>query len=240
MLKDTITHFGLEVQPRKRGYFLNKENYVSMNNRRSLGKDEVYKRALEANNIEILAYYEGIYADSEGLIYTEDTCNRFLHEAMENFDLNMAFFSKLDRKKFNAEIDLFVKKTKFKNVYDLNSCCCAGYYVMILDGYCQLYVGTSKNIKDRIRQHWNGGKLRLDRLVCGSVNTSKLSIDSFRCLDTTRLLVYRTQNIYSTEDDYIGYFSDDYLCNRVKGGLFLGDNPFSIDSADRYKYRSFE
>lgn len=240
MAKDTITHFGLELRPRTRGYYLTRDNYATMTNKRSFGKDELFVQAVETNDAKLLRLYEGVYADSEGLVYTDGTCKRFLDDAMKNFDLNMTFFSKLDRTKFNHEIDMFVKKTEFMQIEDLRDYSCSGYYAMILDGYCQIYIGTANNIKDRIRQHWGGGKVRLDRLVCGCVTTSKLSIDSFRSLDTTRMLVFKSRYAYVSEDEFINFFSHDFICNRSSGGRFLGNDPFSIESFDRYKFRSFE
>lgn len=237
---ESRTHFGLVLQPRTRGYHLTRDNYVTLTNKRSFGKDYLYIDALASGDEKILRMYTDVYADSEGLVYTERRCKAYLDDAMENFDLNMAFFSKLDRKKFNDEVERFVKKTKFNFINDLTDYCCSGYYVMVLDDYCQLYIGTANNIKDRIRQHWNGGKMRLDRLVCGCISNSKLSIDSFRSLDTTRILAYRTIETYSSEDRYIGYFSDDFVCNRASGGRLLSEDPFSIDMINRYKFRSFE
>jgi len=237
---ESKTHFGLVLRPRTRGYHLTRENYASLTNRSSFGKNYIYIDALQSNDEKILRIFADVYSDSEGLIYTDKRCEKYLTEAMENFDLNMDFFRKLDRNKFDHEVDSFIKKTKFKQIADLRDCCYSGYYVMILDNYCQIYIGTSNNIKERIKQHWSGGKIRLDRLVCGSVNTSKLSIDSFRSLDTTRILVYKTKRTYSSEDEYIQYFSKDFRCNRVCGGLFSGDKPFSIDELDRYDFRSFE
>lgn len=237
---ESRTHFGLVLRPRTHGFHLTRDNYATLTNKRSFGKDYLYIEALESNNEKILQMYTDVFSDTEGLVYTDKRCEKYFTDAMENFDLNMAFFSSLDRKKFNQEVDRFVKKTKFKYISDLNDCCCSGYYVMVLDDYCQLYVGTANNIKDRIRQHWNGGKMRLDRLVCGNVKSSKLSIDSFRSLDTTRILVYNAKDIYTSEGKYITYFSDEFVCNRVSGGRFLGDNPFSIDNIDRFKYRTFE
>jgi hypothetical protein len=219
---------------------LTRENYATLTNRRSLGKDFIYIEAIQSNNKEILGIYSDIYADSEGLVYTDSRCKKYMEEAMENFDLNMVFFNNLDRKKFNQELNRFVKKTKFNYINDLNDCSCSGYYVMVLDDYSQLYVGTAKNIKDRIRQHWNGGKMRLDRLVCGSITSSKLSVDSFRSLDTTRILVYKTNKTYESEDKFIRCFSDDFICNRACGGMLLDADPFSFDMIDRYKFRALE
>ena len=89
---------------------------------------------------------------------------------------------------------------------------------MVIGEYSQIYIGTSNDIMKRIRQHWSDGKMKLDRLLCGDVTRSKLSIDSFRALDTTRIFVYPTDVTYSREDEFINCFSDEYICNRIIGG----------------------
>ena len=90
---------------------------------------------------------------------------------------------------------------------------------MVLGEYCQVYIGTSQNIKERIRQHWGGSKNRFDRLIFGGIEASKLSINSFRALDTTRIFVYKTDELYTQEDKYINCFSDKFVCNRLSGGI---------------------
>jgi len=44
-----------------------------------------------------------------------------------------------------------------------------------------------RGAKEHIRQHWSKTK-QFDRLLWGSVTESIISIDSFRALDTTRIL----------------------------------------------------
>lgn len=46
---------------------------------------------------------------------------------------------------------------------------------------------------------------------------SKLSIDSFRALDTTRILVYPADDTYSLENKFTNYFSNEFVCNRIGG-----------------------
>ena len=67
--------------------------------------------------------------------------------------------------------------------------------------------------------------MRFDRLICGSVESSKLSIDSFRALDTTRIFVLVTNRTYHDEDKFINLFSDKYVCNRLNGGK-IDDSDF--------------
>lgn len=88
------------------------------------------------------------------------------------FNLNMKDFKSLSRDKFNEELDKFVNSNKFYEIKDLNSVAgIYGHYVMVLDEYCQVYIGTSSRndgIKARIPQHWRE-KLSLARLDRGSM-----------------------------------------------------------------------
>lgn len=214
-----VTHFGITMNLKTRGYKLTRENYAIISKKSTRGKNIIYIQALKDNDEKWIERYSRKYADEEGLIYRDDWCEQHLVTVMQNFDLNMEFFERLDQHKFEDEIGKFIKKTNFFEISDLNEYSKPGYYVIILDKYCQLYIGTTKDIKKRIRQHWGGGKMRFDRLISGQMTTSKLSIDSFRALDTTRILVYPTDDIYEQEDDFINYFSNEFLCNRIGGGI---------------------
>lgn len=137
----------------------------------------------------------------------------------------MKFFSLLGYDEFCGEIDAFLKRNpQFFEVNDLNLYDQkSGYYVMVLDEYKQLYIGTTNDIKRRIRQHWTNSK-PFDRLLfpMGNVETSILSIDSFRALDTTRIYVYETKNTFDSEHTFINQISAKYLCNRLAGGKITG------------------
>lgn len=56
----------------------------------------------------------------------------------------------------------------------------------------------------------------------GAVETSIMSIDSFRALDTTRVLAYETPNTFYEEDEYIKFFSSQFVTNRLAGGHIEG------------------
>lgn len=197
-------HFGLTINEGKYGLKLTRENYAIISNKNSLPK-----------------FSEDIYTDEEGKTYTESWCKKQLEDCLINFDLNLKFFSKLDQIKFNVEIDKFLRKNKkFREVFDLNLYNGkAGYYMLFLDGYCQVYIGTAQDIKTRIRQHWSRRK-QFDRLLfpMGAINTSLLSIDSFRAFDTTRIFVLETFITYDHEDGYIKQISPEFVSNRLAGG----------------------
>ncbi len=138
----------------------------------------------------------------------------------------MAFYEKLDRNKFNEEIELFLSNNpEFVEVKDLNDYAgVSGIYIMVLDEYKQIYIGITNSkvgIKGRIQSHWNVTKT-LDRLIFGGVDSSILSIDSFRHLDTTRIFVQTNINkedLYIEEYNVIeNAFSSEFITNRTIGG----------------------
>lgn len=157
----------------------------------------------------------------EGNVYSKKHCERLYDNAIKNFDLNMRFFSTLDKNEFENELCNFLKNNpQFERVYDLNECMFdAGYYIMVLDEFKQAYIGTSSAIGKRIISHWSKKK-HLDRLVFpnSAWQSSVLSIDAFCAMDTTRIYCYKTPNTYSYENDFISQFNKKFLCNRVSGG----------------------
>lgn len=198
-------HFGVEIISRKHGLRLTRENYAEISNKNSLSKFD----------------YD-FYLDDEGKFYTEKWCKQQYIDVMTNFDLNMEYFSQLNHVQLEFEIVEFLRRNKdFKEVTNLSLLDGeTGYYLMVLDDYCHVYIGISTNIFQRIKNHWNVRK-PFDRLLLpmGNVDGSTLSIDSFRALDTTRLYAFITDNIYDSEDDYINQFSPEFCSNRVGGGV---------------------
>ena len=204
-----MVHFGLIVREGKHGLELTRENYAKINNKSSFPVKLNCLKEAEA------------YTDETGKYYTDEWCRRYRELCLENFDLNMRFFSSLSHDEFEHEIIQFLQKNiKFKEVYDLKEYDgVSGYYLMILDKYCQVYVGTTNDIKRRIQQHWINVK-SFDRLLFPmyEVEKSVLSIDSFRALDTSRIFAYKTEDTYSKEDTYINTFSEKFSANRIGGG----------------------
>lgn len=159
--------------------------------------------------------------------HTDEVCERLQKDALYNFDLNMAFCEKLDRNKFNEEIEHFLSKhPKFVEVTDLKRYKNAtGIYIMVLDEYKQIYIGMTNSsklgIKGRIQQHWTATKT-LDRLIFQGINSSVLNIDSFRHLDTTRIFVCADINVNDTDSEEAtlieNAFSPEFIINRIDGG----------------------
>ena len=147
----------------------------------------------------------------------------------------------LSTEEFEKELNTFIKKAKkLKQIFDLNDCdYMEGIYVMVLDKYKQVYIGQSTNIKKRIMTHWSKTK-QFDRLLFGSVEKSVLSIDSFGALDTTRIFVYPTYDIYKEEEKLVKAMNSKYMLNRTGGGIGLDNETYKLEILANVKYRNFE
>jgi len=235
----SMSHFGINIRPGKLGPKLTRENYAIIDKRSST--NEYVKACLDAvrsqnEKEKFLSIYKGVFEDESATTYTDTWCQEQRRKALINFDLNMKLFASLDHDEFNEEIDRFLRKhrSEFKEITDLNLAeGKSGYYIMVLDEYCQAYIGTSTNIKRRIMTHWSKRK-QFDRLIFGSVERSKLSIDSFRALDTTRILAAFSDEVYSVEDDYINELSSKFCANRTGGGI-PEFGPLSIAAKAKYR-----
>lgn len=201
-----MLHFGLEVKEGKYGLKLAREGYAIIDNR---------------NTIQTRNQNVKDFTDISKKYYTEEWCLEHQKKCLENYDFNMRIFSELNHNDFNEKIERFLKKySKFEKVEDLKQYDdVPGYYMMILDSYCQLYLGATENILRRIRQHWTK-RTSFDRLLfpMNNVNGSSISIDSFRALDTTRIYVYKSIT-FDKENDYIQFFPSKYVCNRIGGNI---------------------
>ncbi len=201
-----MLHFGLEVKEGKYGLKMARDKYAIIDNRNTI--------CTRNQNIDD-------FTDSSRKYYTEEWCLDHQAKCLENYDLNMIFFSKLNHNDFNDKIEKFLKRySKFEKVEDLNQYDqVSGYYMMILDLYCQLYIGVTGNILRRIRQHWNK-RISFDRLLypTNKIKNSVISINSFRALDTTRIYVYKSIML-DKEDEYIQFFPRKYVCNRIGGNI---------------------
>jgi len=97
-------HFGVTVNKGKYGLKLTRENYAVVSKKNTLPKFSL-----------------DIYADDQGMKYTDEWCAKQLEDCLKNFDLNMEFMSLFNRDKFNEEINEFLKNNKrFREVFDLN------------------------------------------------------------------------------------------------------------------------
>lgn len=168
-----------------------------------------------------------VYENEECTLYSDSWCEKHKQDCLKNFDLNMSFFEKLDGEKFNKALSSLLKRRKnFRQIYDINELeNIVGIYILVLDNYKQVYIGQSKNIKQRILQHWRKSK-EFDKLIDGKIDTSILSIDCFGCLDTTRIFVLETKTLWeidNVESLLIDAMNKKYLLNRTAGGIHGSD-----------------
>lgn len=210
-------HFGETVRPGKYGLRLARETYALPGNRRS----SFYIRREDVSE-KLWAARAWKFVDEEQRIYSDEFVEWQRDGALKNFDLNMAFFARLDPAQFEAALQNVLAATpSLKPVDDLRKWDgVTGVYIMVLDEYRQAYVGQAADIRKRIKDHWAGTK-QFDRLVWGSVESSVLSIDAFRPLDTTRIFAVRSSSPHRLEAKIEQSFPADFLLNRVRGGLLV-------------------
>ena len=184
---------------------------------------EFYKRAKKEPIFVPKRFYiipNEIYADYEH--YTDEYVKLHYERCMENYDLNIKFFSNINHNDFDECLLKFVKKNRFKEVFDLNIVKgISGIYILVLDNYNQVYIGKSEDIKKRILNHWSKRKA-FGRLINGSVDTSILSIDSFGALDTTRIYYKEVNGFLAIDEEekkLVNNFKKEYRLNRVAGGI---------------------
>ena len=190
-----VKYFGVNIRDKVDGLELTEDNYIKINPKSSIIK---------------------------GKVYTESEINKRVTDSLYNYDLNMNYFSSLAQDGFNKEIENFSSTNEnFKEIADLAPLSrVSGYYIMVLDKYKQVYIGSSQDIRVRILSHWSKQK-EFDRLIFGRKEDSILSIDSFRAYDTTRIFVYPTDNYIKLENDFIDMFSKEFVLNRTSGGALL-------------------
>ncbi|WP_295825143.1 hypothetical protein [uncultured Microbacterium sp.] len=212
----SAVHFGVNVRAgSKHGLRISRDTYARINKRSSI----YWSRE---DNPTLWDAVDENYEDAEHRILTDKWCQQHQAKALENFDLNMAYFAALDSDEFNQAIESAVASQRgMVEVTDLNKWDgVSGLYVMVLDGYRQAYIGIASGmggVKERIRQHWSRSK-EFDRLLWGGVQESILSVDSFRALDTTRIYAAKARDPLSLEHKVIEAFPSKFLLNRLMGG----------------------
>lgn len=229
----SMRHFGVTIKPGTLGPKMTRENYAVISTKVTDGKlfqeKDNYKRSVgyHVDRLSAVDEFEGrkyqIYADESCLFYTDEWTQMHKQRCLMNYDLNLKFYSYLDTAKFENEIEEFINKfTNFIEVFDLNDYDkITGNYLLVLGNYNQVYIGGTNNLKRRIMQHWSKKK-EFDRLLFPpgnkGIDISRLSIDSFRALDTTQIFVFPSKFYFEQEDEFKRYFSDEFVVNRIMGG----------------------
>lgn len=185
----SIQHFGVSVRTSgKHSPQLERREYLQASTR--VSKPGYYLEGAATGRITPDRLGE-LFADPTTCAeYSDGWVASYGELALKNFDLNMMHFRRLEQQRFDDGLAaLLAGFPELREVTDLRTVAGEpGIYVMVLDRYRQLYVGQSVDVAKRIRQHWTKSK-PLDRLIFGDVESSILSIDAFRALDTTRIFV---------------------------------------------------
>lgn len=105
-------------------------------------------------------------------VRSDEYCRQQREDALENFDLNMAFFAQIPEASFDEALTEMLRKNKrLRPVTDLRSLDGeVGLYVLVLDDYRQAYIGRSWDLRRRIKSHWSGTK-QFDRLLWGGASS---------------------------------------------------------------------
>lgn len=210
MSENTLVHFGLKLQKRKYSFKLLRDEYALVNTHSSF---EFRMPSLEKI---------GAYAGETGTAYDPAWAEDYRALCLENFDRNMTYFAALDKAEFDQTVhELTERFPQLLEVDDLNEYKgVPGLYVMVLDGYKQLYIGQTYDICKRIRKHWSD-MIPFDRALLPLYNVEGLvmSIDAFRALDTTRIFAWMREPSGELEDRMITSVPQKFSCNRIGGGV---------------------
>ena len=221
-----VKHFGIWINSTLPIAKLNREHYAEIDRYSSFHSPAYTKYLAERGDERFVLDETG-----ECGVYSEEWCNTHQKCCLKNFDINMERFNYDMVEAFEKVLSRFVKGRKFQEIYRLDDPVCierpyslgiSGFvYIMVFDAYKTAYIGiTTNTLKQRIEQHWKRQRA-FDRLICGTVENSVLSIDSFGPLDTTRLfLLPYTKDRKTKLEDYericIKAFDNHYLLNRLR------------------------
>ena len=268
-----IEHFKMIFEKEKVKLYLKEEDYISnykvpynevtrrikkeLNNSPDIYADwkkfDENKALVDmANNCNCYPAWVKYDWKKNSLVYNEEFIKRNKEAILKNLSLNLKFYTKLDSEEFNKNFDKVLKLKKnngLKKVTDLKEYIGKkGIYIMVLDKYKQIYIGQSKrDVVERIINHWKR-KVEFENLLIGKVNESKLSIDTFGMLDTTRIYIEDIDPLYynnsekidKREEYLINSIPEQYLINKVGGGLRLDDIDSLKSFIDTYKRRKLD
>ena len=165
------------------------------------------------------------YMTKENFVNRELEKNKYLtefakNEALKNFDLNMKYFSSLNPKKFEKELEEVLSMYAFIEVSNLNNLKGnKGIYLLVLDNYKQIYIGqTNRDLKERILRHF---KIEIPFQRVPFVRYDTLPIDAFKPLDTTRIFALFTSEqevMDEIESKLIEKCPAEFILNKTIGG----------------------
>ena len=183
-------------------------------------------------------FRRSLYDFSESVLrpfYTDHYYDVFRDDLIKNYKINIEHFNELNSEEFANSVWRFVKESGFSEITSLrgDEHDQSGYYLLVLDKYKQVYIGIGKSIKTRVLDHFKK-MVRFDRRIFGTVEESKISIDSFGCEDITRVFVKHDSLVdfgLTHEDELIKRFDNKFVSNRIKGD----EMPFGISVTEPKK-----
>jgi hypothetical protein len=208
-----IEHFGEVLRAHKLGHTLTRNFYALPDRvpkqriRRELVSDEFWVGTAWSYRDDEHSRHSDAY-----LLFQRDL-------ALRNFDLSMSYFEALNSAEFASALQLVLAKARSLKAVDRLSDWdgASGVYVMVFDAYKQFYIGQSRDIARRIREHWTKSK-KFDRLVHGSPYRSVFPVDEMRALDNTRIFAARSTNISALEKRAEAAADPRFCLNRMVGG----------------------
>ena len=213
-----MIHFGCNLKKSANELTLSRDNYM-------------YKK----KNGEYAFKFKGNWSQEE--IAEREQLN------LANFDINMHFYDQLDRALFERQLEkILTMFPGFEEVTDLTlEFDRRGIYLLVLGKYKQLYIGkTYKNFLERIKKHWSNN-VEFDRLIFFDWRKSKLSIDSFKALDTTQIFVLplsaTEDSLLKIESQLVEVVEGEYLANRLSGGSVDWSNRVTPYMSEKVKLR---
>ena len=222
-----IQHFGVWIKKSEKNR-ISRENYAVIDKNSSLWtpRTKFWYETDEARR----KYYE----DEECKIYNDSYCEERQEKCLINFDKSMEFFNRIPKDEFEDVLQsLLSYNKKIRQVFDLNECKGrTGIYILVLDDYKQIYIGQTKDIKNRVMTHWRKS-IAFDRLLFGGVNDSVLSIDSFGALDTTRIFILETDKLDYYEVKLQKKVPLCFKLNRISGGVPIDNLDLMTKAWDR-------
>ena len=226
---------------------IKKENSGKSNIYADWERFEANEKLLEFANKRSLYPFWAIYDWIDGkLVYNKNYLKMQKKAIIENYRLNMKFYDKLEKSDFDKSLKTLLEmeeNKKLKKVEDLKDFFgIKGIYVMILDKYKQIYVGQSKSdVVARIIQHWKK-KIEFENLLAGNIYEEKLKIDSFGMLDTTRIYIEEVEEslLDKREEELVDLIPEDYLANKVAGGVKLNSISARLEMNNKFKKRKLK
>lgn len=85
-------------------------------------------------------------------------------------------------------------------------------------------------------------KIEFENLLAGSIYEEKLKIDSFGILDTTRIYIEEVKEslLDKREEELVDLIPEDYLANKVAGGLKLNSISARLEMNNKFKKRKLK